>query len=266
MTLKSIKIPLAFLIAGILWAVFSDPLITFFTQGFSSDIQDYIRSFNDFVFVSIVAVLLYFAIKKQQQKLVRSEDEYRRLFDSTPNPMWIYNLNTLKFVKVNHAAVELYGYSKGEFLSMTIKDIRPASDHKKLDDFINSAGDGIRRAGNWRHLKRSGELLYVSIVSYRITFNNEPCSLVMATNVTESVITEERIKTQNKTLQEIAWSNSHEVRHSLCSIISLTALLKDARNDSERIEYMNLLQKCTNELDIILKKTGKKVDELQSAV
>src|ERR1700710_2867450 len=108
MQLRLAKIPLRFLITGIIWAIVSDPLITFFFKGMEIHIRDIIRSGNDFVFVGFVAITLYFSIKKQQHSMAASEDQYRRLFELNPGPMWIFNMNTLRFVKVNKAALEQY--------------------------------------------------------------------------------------------------------------------------------------------------------------
>src|ERR1700754_2364866 len=102
---QSVKIPLSFLIIGICWALFSNPIITFFCRHLAQTEQDSYRSLNDLVFVVIISFVLYFKIKRQQHKLTKSEEEYRQLFESNPNPLWIYN-DKLQFVKVNNAAVE----------------------------------------------------------------------------------------------------------------------------------------------------------------
>lgn len=264
MTLRSVKIPIGFLITGIIWALFSDPLITFFTGDMDRMIRDMIRSINDFCFVGAITVILYFQIKKQQQQLYSSEEQYRTLFERNPNPMWIYRSGTLDFVKVNHAAIELYGYSMEEFLSMTVKDIRPDEEKKKLLDCINAIKPGLSNQGTWTHKTKTGELIYASIDTYDLQFNGYPCRLTVASNITGMILKEEKIKAQNAALHEIAWLNSHEVRKSLCSVISLTALLKETNNEQERREYMDMLQQCTNELDGVLLKTNNRVDELKS--
>ncbi|MCX6221188.1 MAG: PAS domain S-box protein [Bacteroidia bacterium] len=66
--------------------------------------------------------------KQIEGALEESENKYRSLFANNPQPMWIYDLETLAFLEVNQVAINHYGYSKEEFLSMTIKDIRPAED------------------------------------------------------------------------------------------------------------------------------------------
>jgi PAS domain-containing protein len=60
--------------------------------------------------------------------LRQSEERYRLLFDGNPNPLWVYETKTLAFLDVNQSATRNYGYSRQEFLSLTLKDIRPAED------------------------------------------------------------------------------------------------------------------------------------------
>ncbi|WP_426671399.1 PAS domain S-box protein [Mucilaginibacter sp. McL0603] len=263
MRLKSFKIPFIFLIIGILWALLSQPLLSTLDQNFSPGIRDIIRSLNHFVFVVFASIILYFEIKRQQKRLSLSEEQYRRLFEMNPNPMWVYDSATLRFVVVNNSAVELYGYTMDEFSSMTIQDIRPYEERKKLADAIyNTLGHEVRRRGTWKHLKKDGGLLYISIVAYDMNFNEKPGTLVMANDITSVILKEELIKSQNAALLEIAWLNSHKVRKSLCSVMSLTTLLKDSDSEYERKEYIGLMERCTHELDDVLKATNNRVDEL----
>jgi PAS domain S-box-containing protein len=262
MTFRSIKIPLGFLVAGIVWALCSSPLISL-PKELPHETREIIRTINNLVFVAIAAIVLYFEIKKQQHKLSTSEEQYRNLVEHNPSPMWIYRTGTLEFVKVNHASVDLYGYSYDEFLSMTPADVRPESERAKFMERVASIGPGLTKQGVWTHQKKSGELVYASIVTYDLSFNGEPCRLSMISDITDIILKEEKIKAQNAALHEIAWVNSHQIRKSLCSVISLVALLKDAQNKHEHNEYIRMLETCTSELDDILKKTNNRVDELK---
>jgi PAS domain S-box-containing protein len=263
MHLRLFKIPLGFLITGFLWALFSHPLLAALDKGFGLGTRGVISSINHFGFVGFVSVILYFQIKGQNKRLVDSEEQYRRLFESNPNPMWIYRTNDLRFVKVNQSALDLYGYNIDEFLAMDIMEIRPKAERERLKDLVRSLSPGTNNSGTWKHLKKNGGILYVSIVTYDLVFNGEICRLAMATNVTEMILKEEKIKTQNAALHDIAWSNSHEIRRSLCSVMSLTALLNDSANESERKEYIQLLQECTQDFDEILNKNNQKIDSLK---
>src|SRR5476651_1997220 len=108
---NSLRIPVTFLVIGICWGLFSNPVITFFYRHLAPAQQDSYRSLNDLTFVIIITFVLYFKINKQQRKLKKSEEEYRQLFESNPNPLWIYNENSRRFVRVNNAALEKYGYT-----------------------------------------------------------------------------------------------------------------------------------------------------------
>ncbi len=75
------------------------------------------------------------------------EPSYRQLFESCPCPLWVYDLNTLRFLAVNEAAVNHYGYTREAFLKMTIKDIRPPEDISTLMDNVAKVTSGTDHAG-----------------------------------------------------------------------------------------------------------------------
>ena len=82
----------------------------------------------------------------------------QKFFDSHPDPMWIYDIESLRFLDVNNAAVAKYGYSRAEFLAMTIADIRPAEDLPALATNVRTVKSGLDEAGIWRHRLRTGEI------------------------------------------------------------------------------------------------------------
>ncbi|HEY8782256.1 MAG TPA: PAS domain S-box protein [Mucilaginibacter sp.] len=211
--------------------------------------------------------VLYVKIKRQQRKLTKSEEEYRQLFESNPNPLWIYN-EELKFVKVNNAAVEKYGHTRRKFLKMTIGDINSAAGDQALNNYLKESPGEFQLTGIREHVKATGGTFMVSIVSYPVLFNNKPCNLVMATDITELIEKEkklkdayQKIKTSNEVLLQIAWSNSHELRKPLCSIMGLVSLLKEA-SEQERDEFLRLLEISSVELDQVLRQNNEKVDEM----
>jgi len=132
--------------------------------------------------------------KKNEEAFNLSEKKYRYLFDSNPFPMWVYDLDTLNYLDVNESAVISYGYSKEEFLKMSLKDIRPKEDIKALMDDVALTRNSLNRAGIWRHRKKNGEIIFVEIVSHLIDFEGKPARLVLANNVTEKVQAERKLK------------------------------------------------------------------------
>src|SRR5438067_555905 len=93
-------------------------------------------------------------------------DQYRKLIenasDVNPLPMWIYDRGTLRFLAVNDAAVQAYGYSREEFLGLTIRDIRPPEDVPTLEASIRRSAGGDKIAGTWRHRAKNGTLMDVA--------------------------------------------------------------------------------------------------------
>lgn len=123
--------------------------------------------------------------KRAEEALMESEERYRLLFESNPQPMWVYDLSTLRFLAVNEAAIQHYGYTREEFLSMTIKDIRPPEDVPRLLENVANVRDGLDRAGEWRHLKKDGTQIDVEITSHTVEFAGRKAELVLANDITE---------------------------------------------------------------------------------
>ena len=132
--------------------------------------------------------------KRIEEALYDSEEQYRLLFESNPHPMWVYELETLNFLAVNNATVHHYGYSREEFLAMTIKDISPFEDIPALLDSVSRDGAGFDMAGIWRHRKKDGSIIYVEINSHTIIFAGRRAEVVLANDVTERKWMEEKIK------------------------------------------------------------------------
>src|SRR4051794_22141985 len=88
------------------------------------------------------------------EALRKSEAQYRALFETNPHPMWVYEERTLRFLAVNDAAVQRYGYSREEFLAMTIKSIRSAADVPALLKTTKDDAPGLARMELWKHRKK----------------------------------------------------------------------------------------------------------------
>jgi PAS domain S-box-containing protein len=398
---------------GLVWALGSDAVISIWGRSIPASYLELIRGFNNIVIFIVTAFVFYRQVRRQQRRLVRSEKQYRNLFDSNPNPMWIYHKETLVFVAINEAALIKYGYSRDEFLKMTIRDIRPPEDYSLLEEMVKNDSEGIKEAGLWRHIRKSGDIFPVSVVSHNVWFDRHPCKMVMATDITlavrneqmlrdaylnekglreelaanyelvrqsqeenrvmahvidkinnlvliikddgsiswcnrafteftgfplnevlgknpgevlfgpktdpgtiqrlrqsitqkvffseelinyrktgepywtqltispiydeknnfrffmsvETVITEKKekerkIRAQHAALQRIAWSNSHELRRPVCTIIGLISVLKDADNEQDRNHCLTALETCTRELDELVKQINQKINRM----
>lgn len=133
-------------------------------------------------------------LERTQEELRESETIYRGLFEHSPQPMWVYNLETLAFLAVNDAAIIAYGFSREEFLSMTIKDIRPPQDVPLLLDHLAGMREGFGDAGTWKHRRKDGAVIDVEITSHTLPFLGRQAKLVLANDVTERTRMEKSIR------------------------------------------------------------------------
>lgn len=132
------------------------------------------------------------AAKKVERLISRQSEEYKLAFNANPLPMWVYDIRTLSFLAVNDEAVRHYGYSRNEFLSMTIKDIRPAEDFPSFIDNVSHAKFEIEH-GTWRHLTKDGRVITVEVNSHPVSFMGRKAKLVLANDVTARKLAEEAL-------------------------------------------------------------------------
>ena len=115
----------------------------------------------------------------------QSEASFRLLFANNPQPMWVYDLETLRFLEVNEAAVAHYGYSRDEFLSMRITDIRPPEDLSRLLENLAGERPTLQGSSPWRHRLRDGRIIDVDISSHTLDFAGRRAALVVAADITQ---------------------------------------------------------------------------------
>lgn len=148
--------------------------------------------------------------KRASETLRASEEQYRILFQSNPHPMWVFDIETLAFLAVNDAAIHHYGYSREEFLGMTLKDIRPAEDVPALVADLSRVTANHDVSGIWRHQKKDGELINVEIRWHSLDFEGRPAKLVLASDVTERKNAEAALRDSEENYREL-FDNANDI-------------------------------------------------------
>jgi PAS domain S-box-containing protein len=154
---------------------------------------------------------------KQEKELQQSEERYRLLFNNNPLPMWVYDTKTFAFLEVNNAAIKHYGYSREEFLSMGILDIRPKDEvgsvKKASNDASGTAGP-FTHARDWHHIKKNGEKINVEVTSHSIDYNGRSANIILAHDVSARVKAE-REKEFNMRNTEALINSTHDLIWSI---------------------------------------------------
>jgi PAS domain S-box-containing protein len=164
--------------------------------------------------------------KELEESLIASELKFRNFFNLAPIPMWAIDPSTKRFVLVNKAALEHYGFSEDEFLNMTIFEIRSGQNPLSKDclgvkeETLGIAEDKTGKY-NINHVKKNGEEIDVEIYTTPVIINDNKCILTIATNVTErnnfeNKITKAIIKTQEDERYEIG----SELHDNVCQILA----------------------------------------------
>ncbi len=194
------------------------------------------------------------ALREEREQAVaalrESEAQYRSLFESTPYPMWVFDLETHRVLAVNGAAITHYGYTREEFLALRIEDLRPPDDIPALHRHLATMPSDYHAAGTWRHRKKDGTLIEVETSGHGITFAGRRAEQVVINDVTEHKRLEEQFRQAQKmeAVGRLAAGVAHDFNNLLTAILGTTDLmledlapddpdregLLDIRNASER--------------------------------
>ena len=187
--------------------------------------------------------------KRTEEQLHESERKYRLLFETNPEPMFVYDFETLRILAVNGAAVARYGHTESEFLQLTLRDICPPEEQGRLDEELaRRPDDGAVRAGV-RHWTKQGQRFDVDLVARPLEFANRHARLVLARDVSAQRQLEEQLRQSQKmeAVGQLAGGIAHDFNNLLTAILGSTQLLLhntpagDARReDAEEIRHAGL--------------------------
>jgi diguanylate cyclase (GGDEF)-like protein/PAS domain S-box-containing protein len=134
--------------------------------------------------IHVIVILPMTGIQRAFVSTDTPNDDFQSLFATHPSPMWVYDPDTLRFLIVNNAAVDLYGYSRAAYEGMTVLDIRPAHERQRMLTAVHARSD-MERAERWTHLKADGTMLEVLTYGRGVRFNGRDAILAIVQDQTE---------------------------------------------------------------------------------
>ena len=229
--------------------------IYFSIRSISSNIADYLLKDE------LTAAMLYKSIiytierNKNISEIKKSEKRYSDLFRLSPQPMWLYDPETYRFIQVNKAAIKHYGFSEEEFLNMTILEIRPEEDIQTTKDVVinNKVKNEGTYAGRFSHCKKSGEIIKVEIYSTPIIISDKEFKSVIAIDITEKLLHEDKlIQAILKTQEDERYEIGGELHDNICQILAVSQMSLDKLSESLPSPKTVWFDKCRNCLSLAL--------------
>ena len=164
-----------------------------------------------FLLMASLSSLIPAAVMEERNAVIRrlldSEERYRDLFESSPDPSCVYDFETLAILEVNHSALTQFGYSRAEFLRLTILDTLPDADAAVLRQFLlHAPQDGVREQLA-RNRRKDGSVFEVEVKSYPLVFNGRPSRLVHARDMTERHRAESDLRAAQERLRQVISSS-----------------------------------------------------------
>lgn len=188
-----------------------------------------------------------------EQKIKTSEKLYRSLFHKSPLPKWICDRKTLRYLDVNDKAIAHYGYSRKEFLQMTVFNLRPDNFHEDLELLMKTGQCAEFCNKQLQHIRKNGDLIFVEVSIHPVVYDQTDAFLIIAHDISESVqlqkdlfrerlykqveIAQATIAAQEREREQVGRELHENVNQMLASIrLHLNAFTSGGMRDEHLIE------------------------------
>jgi two-component system cell cycle sensor histidine kinase/response regulator CckA len=187
------------------------------------------------------------AEREQAEAAMRaSEERYRMLFEENPVPMWLYDVETLAFLAVNETAVRQYGYTREEFLGMTLRRVCSPDDVPTLLRRIAADQTATSSICELRHRRKDGMTIHVEIFSRPLTYAGHAARLSLVTDITEKKLLEEKFLHAQRleSVGMLAAGIAHDLNNVLSPIVFAAPMLRENLVSPRDVKILDTLEQC----------------------
>lgn len=256
---SAVLIAVLYFLMGTLWIYLTDRLVIAVSPTTAFLIA--LKIFKGYLYILITSLALYLLIRQANRKLRKQAEEYKILFEENPNPMWVMHWGDhFQFLAVNQAALQQFGYSREEFLRLSPLELRPPEDRQAYLQALEERLNNYTILGQWRLLKKSGEVMHAEIYLHKVAFQGSKAYLVLVLDVTGRLRVEEERKKlieeltrQNQNLQQFAYITSHNLRAPIANIMGLVHLYAPDNKPEFNQQIIDNLGKSARNLDAVVR-------------
>lgn len=188
---------------------------------------------------------------------------FQHIFYDNPHPMWIYAVETCRFLEVNNAAIEQYGYTREAFLTMTIQQLRSETVESKIGSHIHQVETDFSKIKEvFQHRTFTGQIIHVELSAWDIEYQGVKARTVLVSNVTKRVeaeealrVSEARLKESNAQKDKFFSVIAHDLRSPFSGFLGMTSLMNESLELFEKTEiqeFAHQLNKSANQLFSLL--------------
>jgi len=232
---RKIRVPLIYGLFSILWIFLSDRIVMSVAANIESVTLIAILKGTVFVLVSTLLIYVLLEADDRHQASLESQlsliqDSFSTLFEKNPQPMWLNDPNSLEFITVNQAALQLFGYTRSEFLALTATQLCFPDEIPLLIKTTENHKEGLRRTGPWQMVTHDGKNIYAYIVMVDIDFSGRIENLATVMDISEQKIIEETLKkttSERDDFEAFGYSVSHDLRASLRAVSGYNQILQE---------------------------------------
>lgn len=206
--LSALQIGVAYLVVGGLWIWLSDAAVVALSD--DPAWREAAQRYKGLVYIVLTTAGLVYLVHRSHQHLIaanaavaRTELRVADLFERHPQPMWVQDATTCRFLRVNEAAVRAYGYSREEFLCLATRDIWPEADVPSFPGEFDSPTLGALARGVSRHRRKDGRAVLARLTEHHLELDGRPALMVMAEDVTREALIVEALQRQQQQRQQL---------------------------------------------------------------